>query len=523
MVYSHIQSHLGHMLMQSLKKIILVYFSIFLVVSCGSSETETTLVQETQDNQLLNIEQKHVNAMQASDTNPAAEYDATPLTRINDIFQTSSHNTYDSRATKDISNITDIFHEGIYSLELDLYYSGGAWKVSHWGIWDTDRCQKDRPAPNNFGLRACLSDLKDYHDEHPNHPLITVFLEPKASLGNANVASSLEKVIKDTIGVQNIFLPANLKGDSSSLRYAIQTDGKKWPRTFEVQGKFMFVLLEGALPSTYDWNFVTYLSVGLQNPAIFVCPDAKDTSDLMLKDGEVQYRGYSNTEGFKSNIICYNVKNLSLGKKLKNASFLTRVSDVANDIDDYQDIVDASINHINTDCVRSTSRGCSFLSSRLIQGGYRYIQDILLNRLSYNRGTHSVDSQGRLTYYSDAGFKINQRYAYIPVKDIKPAGTPASAVGYLYLKGEIRKVYCHNWNWHWFYAGFSMRSRGKVDDNVYTPYSSRYGIAIDLIQGVQNPGPCPKAGRYAPYPYSPEEWYQQQLMVLSEIMPTSFL
>ena len=63
MVYSHIQSHLGHMLMQSLKKIILVYFSIFLVVSCGSSETETTLVQETQNNQLLNIEQKHVNAI----------------------------------------------------------------------------------------------------------------------------------------------------------------------------------------------------------------------------------------------------------------------------------------------------------------------------------------------------------------------------------------------------------------------------------------------------------------------------
>ena len=102
-------------------------------------------------------------------------------------------------------------------------------------------------------LSECLTELKSWSEVNPDHIPIVVTMNVKTDPVDdtssvvplpftSSAYDSLDQLITEVIGKDNLITPLQIKGKYASLNEAILSRG--WPKLDDVKGKFLFVLDE---------------------------------------------------------------------------------------------------------------------------------------------------------------------------------------------------------------------------------------------------------------------------------------
>jgi beta-lactam-binding protein with PASTA domain len=182
--------------------------------------------------------------------------------KYNEVYQISSHNAFGRYDTEDEHE--DHLKPGlliqvkshIFSLELDIHSKKENMPVvdKDWYVYHDEREKKS----TCLKLSGCLSRLKSHHSSHPNHPVITIWIdlkleEPPFSL-RGHKAKNLDERLKSSLGRESIFSPGDYmqwssvcrrRGTINTLRDAVKHCG--WPTLGFLRGKFIIVLTGGGL------------------------------------------------------------------------------------------------------------------------------------------------------------------------------------------------------------------------------------------------------------------------------------
>jgi hypothetical protein len=116
-------------------------------------------------------------------------------------------------------------------------------------------------------LVACLGDIRDWSDDHPDHFPITIQIEAKddpiADPGLGFVTpipwtgpdlAALQDEIATVFGPDRVVTPGDIRAQAISLRAALRRRG--WPRLGDMQGQVLFMLDDhGALRDAYRAQF----------------------------------------------------------------------------------------------------------------------------------------------------------------------------------------------------------------------------------------------------------------------------
>lgn len=151
-------------------------------------------------------------------------------------FQSGPHNTYEhNEPSLNLTSLYDYLLNVSSLIELDIHSSTNSdWRVYH----------KYSNEQVNCGgyLSKALDEVKMFHNNHPEHHVITVWMELKGKdiWDNAN-PETLNDIFKEHLGESFIYSPENflLKNNSDNLREAAN---KGWPTLGELRGKIIIVL-----------------------------------------------------------------------------------------------------------------------------------------------------------------------------------------------------------------------------------------------------------------------------------------
>lgn len=154
-------------------------------------------------------------------------------------YQVSAHNAFEKYGMfgKEILPFVN-------SLEYDIH-PNYSWGVYH-NVPSETLC--------HHSLNVCLKDVRDYHDKHPNHPLLTIFIEIKTESGfkvtdfngifcgeKRNINSSGKATDDAVFACAELFRPGDLLiNNQTSLRQAIAW--QKWKNLEDMSGKILFVV-----------------------------------------------------------------------------------------------------------------------------------------------------------------------------------------------------------------------------------------------------------------------------------------
>jgi|GEM_PF-3793559 len=192
--------------------------------------------------------------------------------RYNEVQQLSSHNSYDKNRIKpDIEIQAD---SGIRSFEFDIHakhtrlfhksYPAGEWGVYH---------ITDLLSGGDYGssLTECLNKVKAWHDRHPEHEVITIWLQLVGGWNkNGHSPMDLDSNINRCLSFRNIFTPAMFLHTTGSLQQAAASG---WPVLDSMKGKFVIVLT-GNNPACS-----AYLKSS--QPTCFVAPQNIDSMEVL--------------------------------------------------------------------------------------------------------------------------------------------------------------------------------------------------------------------------------------------------
>jgi hypothetical protein len=112
-------------------------------------------------------------------------------------------------------------------------------------------------------FRACLSELKRWSDQHPNHFPILIVLDLKSEGAKIDTGAyqteilpfgpseirSVETEIQSVMTSRDLYTPDQLRNGHGSIRERIVQDG--WPALRAFRGKFLFILSNPALVDAY--------------------------------------------------------------------------------------------------------------------------------------------------------------------------------------------------------------------------------------------------------------------------------
>lgn len=165
---------------------------------------------------------------------------------------------------------------GIRSIELDLHndpkgglYSdpGGYKALRAQGVTDPlPMLQADMDKPGLKVLhmadidfrtscstfRLCLTEMKLWSDQHPDHSPIFILIEPKiggltipgtVDVPNFDAAAwdEFDRTIVETLGRDKVVAPDDVRGSHKTLEEAVLAGG--WPTLAKARGKFLFLML----------------------------------------------------------------------------------------------------------------------------------------------------------------------------------------------------------------------------------------------------------------------------------------
>lgn len=208
--------------------------------------------------------------------------------RLDKLWLNTSHNTYEEGHVGYGSSghlLTRPFDFGIENIEVDIrdtHYYGTIpmhWTVAH-GYYDypTLKCG----ASDTFS--HCVETVFWWHYNHPNHPLLTVWVDKKQNWegngGSQRSPAVLDSQLNWFAGGELVW-PHEVRGGYSSLRARVQSIG--WPTRESLRGKVMFILTSDATCTGND-RLEQYVD-NLTYPKFFIAPYAtySNTSNHITK------------------------------------------------------------------------------------------------------------------------------------------------------------------------------------------------------------------------------------------------
>lgn len=164
--------------------------------------------------------------------------------RLNQIQIKGTHNSYHQKPRFLFYDGWNYVHaplsdqlevQGVRSLELDLHVSLVKQRMAVYHL----RLLDGRSTCKEF--KECLSQIRDWSDDHQGHVPVIVWIEVKNVMGaSSTIFRRIEDAIRSSVG-DRLITPDAVKGRYDSLREAIARRG--WPTLGEVRGRVMFVLL----------------------------------------------------------------------------------------------------------------------------------------------------------------------------------------------------------------------------------------------------------------------------------------
>jgi hypothetical protein len=288
-----------------------------------------------------------------------------------DVFQPTCHNCYEIQVALDMGAKTfkEVLDQ-VKNVEVDFWdtrdaVSGGVpreWYVRHnpgtlFQSGNDNNCTGNGNGTNNLG--ACLNDVKQWSDSHPNHDPITLFLDKKQ--GWSSVSEGRRPVDLDNLVVSilqdKLYKPAALLGSYPTLRQAAK--GKAWLTMGGLAGKVIVVLTGGAL-SNHNATLSEYVNDRRNAAALFVAADTDEKSDIEGTPNQFN----SETAQY---VVFYNIEDTSgrdaLGKTTRANNYVSRLWN-----GDDHDPCAILANCINDNGLKKWNRGaCSGQSSGTLQ------------------------------------------------------------------------------------------------------------------------------------------------------------
>ena len=266
--------------------------------------------------------------------------------KIGQIFQPMSHNSFEIQYADNLAEVLD----QVKAIELDIFDSrlgiGGG--VSVKGDWYVFHNPSDRPRNNCSGdlLSDCLDDIKQWHEQNPEHDLVTILIDKKqgwGTQGDQRSPQDLDALIKEVLspdGADIFYEPSDLlegclqKGDPlSSMRLAAQ--GNCWGKVGDYKGQFM-LLIGGSGPAggiTGNPNPVIAQYVRETNyneGRIFVCPDVETVEDIT---GIPKSFDAKTAESVVCNNLISEILSIGIGDALRSNNYLSHIGVLAEEND----------------------------------------------------------------------------------------------------------------------------------------------------------------------------------------------
>lgn len=170
----------------------------------------------------------------------------------------------------------------VRQFEFDVYYNNrtGQFDVLHRRRLDAETTCKH--------LHQCLSQLRRWSEQHPDHAPLFIMLEPKDQFSAVTAESyfqQLERAVRTAWPEERIITPDAVRANSPSLAVAISQHG--WPTVATSQGKAVFTLLDF---HQYR-NAYTYNGQSLDTRLMFVAAQPDDTfaAVVLLDDPIAQF------------------------------------------------------------------------------------------------------------------------------------------------------------------------------------------------------------------------------------------
>jgi hypothetical protein len=197
---------------------------------------------------------------------PGADGGAPDETRYGDVFQKSSHNSFQ----RDEVLLDQLLYHRVRSLELDIHRSGpsrpetaGEWYVFHEDN-DADETKCDT-------LADCFEEMRAFARAIPAHEVVTVFVDLKDDFdADGHTPQDLDARIRAHFAPDEVFEPADLIAcGASSLKDGAATCGL--PTLSSLRGQFLFVLTGGAICGSGE-RLSVYLDDDAVARAAFIAP-----------------------------------------------------------------------------------------------------------------------------------------------------------------------------------------------------------------------------------------------------------
>ncbi len=169
-----------------------------------------------------------------------------PGPRYNDVQWEGSHNTYQQKA----GVMTILQDYNIRAIEFDIHVTekkltgarrapDGDWLVYHNALGDWSNCAT---------LSECFAIVRRFHDQHPDHDVITIFFDMAGVGEPGHTRADLYALFNRAFPPGSILTPASLMDacpGAANLQEAVTRQGCGWPTLDELKGKFILVVSDG--------------------------------------------------------------------------------------------------------------------------------------------------------------------------------------------------------------------------------------------------------------------------------------
>ncbi len=270
--------------------------------------------------------------------------------RYHQITFKASHNSYERDETlsqQPTFNPEQPYNDGCLGLEFDIwrhssrYTPGRAINPLYFTV--------HHDKPNKGGTLAHhLGEVKNWHNDNPNHPPVLITIDIKSTNGGYNnFHDEIDTYLKMHFGEYLIFKPNQLLYNNNlSLAQNVIESG--WPRITSpsMRGKFIF-----CLSGKGDWKTI-YGNSGISERYCFSDQERDDDK----APGDDGYQAPPSTGNFV--FFNFNVHNSNRGKWLQSIplyfdrNLITRAY-VANSEDNFNNCIRAKVSAIATDKIRN--------------------------------------------------------------------------------------------------------------------------------------------------------------------------
>lgn len=253
----------------------LLTFCFLSLFSCRNAEPQTFYqrLRASVDHPL----RRWLAAASASPIDSAAV--ATDDQPLQQTYWFAGHNTYRH------SDVHQSLQAGMRAIEIDIsddQAPPGDWRVCHTNL--LGRCS----LPIRGTLSEQLRAIRRFHDHHPRHQPIHVFIDKKNEWtrnADNHTIERFDELLAAELDRQNLWTPAKFKGTAPSARW--QALHGQWPTTGSLRGKIVVVLTSGDI-SVHGSNSTLreyvgvrgYLANAFVSPSIRAGQSCTDTSTL---------------------------------------------------------------------------------------------------------------------------------------------------------------------------------------------------------------------------------------------------